>query len=175
MKKTILGLEKDWMAIIYGIMGILLIIFPEAFTSAIPYMLGLGLIAHGTFGIVSLLKYKNKSDFKPGNLIILFVLGIAILHFNADAIGPIGAIWAMISLSEVADEITESFENKSFSAVQITFSVVSVGLAILLMFNPFQHFAFHVRILGLEMLAMIFVRWHNLRRKKDVAENEQLP
>lgn len=170
MKKAIIGLEKDWMAVVYGIMGVLLIIFPLEFTVAIPYMLGLGLILHGVISIVSLCKYKDESEVKIGRIIIVIVLGSAVLFHNAEAIGPIGAIWAMVSLYEVAEEITESFENKDFSVIRLIFAAISVVLAIMLMFDPFEHFAFHVRILGLEMVIYVFIRKRTLRRNNKKAD-----
>jgi len=173
MKKFILGLEKEWMAIVFGIMGILLIIFPVQFTQAIPWMLGLGLIANGIVMIIALVKYRQEANVKAGRIVIVIVLGFAILFHRAEAIAPIGAIWAMVSLYEVGEEITESFETRRFSVFRIIAAAFSTFLAILLMFNPFDHFTVHVQILGLEMLVFVFVRKRRLIQRKKEAEEGQ--
>ena len=61
----------------------------------------------------------------------------------------------MLSLYETAEEITESYIHKNYSVTGIISSVISIALAVLLLFNPFEHFSFHVRILGLEMIASV--------------------
>lgn len=59
------------------------------------------------------------------------------------------------SLYETVEEITESYIHKSYSVIGIISSVISIALAVLLLFNPFEHFSFHVRILGLGMIASV--------------------
>ncbi len=155
-------LEKNWIAFLYGAMGVLLILFPVQLTNAVPYMLGFGLIARGIIGAVVVLKYGHASNVKVGWILIDIVLGIAILYHNSASLGAIGAIWAMMSLYEVAEELSDSYARRDFSVIRMIFSAITVALAVMLMFNPFQHFVFHVRILGLEMLSTVFARRHKL-------------
>ncbi len=164
MKKLVIGLQNDWLAYLFGAMGILLIIFPETFTGATPYMLGIGLLVKAVIGIISVVKYKKETKAKAGNIVIDVVLGCAILFHNANAIGAIGAFWAMASLHEVAEEITEAFENRKFSLFRMIASAITIALAVMLLFAPFEHFAFHVRILGLEILSSVFVRKRKIRQ-----------
>ncbi len=164
MKKIIIGLHNDWLAYLFGIMGILLIAFPETFTSITPYTLGIGLIVKGIIEIISICKFKKETKAKAGNIVIDIVLGCAILFHNANAIGPIGAFWAMASLYEVSEEITEAVENRKFSVFRIIVSVFTITLAVMLLFAPFDHFTFHVRILGLEILSSVFVRQRKIRQ-----------
>lgn len=163
MKKLIVGLEKDWVVFLFGVIGLLLILFPEPLTDAAPILLGAVLLLRGLAGAVILWRYP-KEEIKPGKIVLYLVLGIAILHHTADSIGVIGAIWAMVSLNEVAEEINEAVENRRFSAFRMIMSVVSIVLAVMLLFDPFEHFATHVRVLGLEMLVSVFVRRHNIRK-----------
>ncbi len=172
MKKIIIGLQNKWIALLFGIMGVLLIIFPETFQDLTPYMLGIGLIIKGIVGIVAVCRYKGETKEKPGDIVIDFVLGSATVFHNANAIGAIGAIWAMSSLYEVAGEITEAFEKKHFPVLGVIFAGISIFLAVLLLFDPFEHFAFHVRILGLEMVSSVFVRARNIRLHKEPVKDE---
>ena len=170
MKKVILGIEKTWMAVLFGIMGVMLILFPETFTDAIPYMLGIGSIVRGIVGIVAARRYKEEADVKAGDIVVDIVFGGAILYHNAEAIGAIGAIWAMLSLYEVAEEITEAFANRHFPFIGLIFSAITIVLAVMLLFAPVEHFVLHVRILGLEMLSTLFAREHHLRRRRKTGE-----
>lgn len=163
MKKLIIGLDKDWLAFLSGLIGILLIIFPEQLTNITPWLLGSMLLVHGITSAVVFFKYKDENS-DPGAIIIYVVLGTAILVHNSDAIGVIGAIWAMISLREVAEEITEAYKEKHFSVFRVIMSIISVALAVMLLFDPFEHFSLHVRVLGLEMLNSVFVRRHHILR-----------
>ena len=43
--------------------------------------------------------------------------------------------------------------------ISLLIAVASTALAIMLLFDPFEHFSFHVRILGIEMVLSIFARW----------------
>ena len=171
MKKLIVGLDKDWLAFISGLIGVLLIIFPRNFVILIPWLLGITLLLHAVTSFVILLKYKDQK-INAGSIIIYAVLGAVILIHSAQAVGVIGSIWAMISLKEVADEITQSYVEKRFSVFRLVVAAVSVALAIMLLFDPFEHFEFHVRVLGLEMLSSVFVRKHNIiQNKKDSQES----
>ncbi len=170
MKKLIIGLDKDWLAFVSGVIGVLLIIFPKNFVILVPWLLGITLLLRAVTSVIILLKYKDQK-INAGSIVIYAVLGMVILVHNAESIGVIGSVWAMISLKEVSDEITQSYCEKHFSVFRLVVAAVSVGLAVMLLFNPFEHFEFHVRVLGLEMLSSVFVRRHNIiqnNRQQDV-------
>ena len=170
MKKFIVGLHNDWIAFLFAVMGILLIIFPKEFTGIVPYVLGIGLIIKGVVCIVAIVKhYETDTDIRAGRIVMYLVLGSAILYHNAEAIGPIGAIWAMMSLNEVSEEITEDFENHSFSLVRSIFAVITIALAVMLMFDPFEHFSVHIGVLGAEMISSCFIRKRGGKKEKDEA------
>ena len=82
-----------------------------------------------------------------------------VLLLREQSLGVIGVIWAMLSLEETAEEINEYYHTRQFSLGRLIWLVITVVLAILLMHDPFEHFVFHMRILGLEMIATAFVRW----------------
>lgn len=161
MKKFIMGLEHDWIAFALAVVGMLLIIFPIQLTVEIPFMLGAGLLVHAVISTIMYFKYKDK-EVKIGKVVIYAVLGISILHYNGDAIGAIGGLWAMMSLYEVGEEINEMTEEKRFSVFRIIMSAISITLAVMLLFDPFEHFTTHVRVLGLEIISSVFVRRHQL-------------
>ena len=172
MNKVIISIEKDWIVFAYGIIGTLLIIFPIQLTDAIPYLLGFALIVHGIVSIIILAKFKGAAKVTAGKILIDLILGNAILYHGAGSLGAIGALWAMMTLDEVADEVTEAYRNKTFPIARLIFAAIAITLAILLLFDPFENFALHVRILGLEVVASVFVRERNLIQK-DSQKNSQ--
>lgn len=63
-------------------------------------------------------------------------------------------------------EINEYRRTQNIRLIRIIPVVISIVLAVLLMINPFGHFVTHIRILGLEMIAMSFVKGKTQIRKK---------
>ena len=94
------------------------------------------------------------------------MIGAVLLFLKGDSISIIGVVWAMLSLYESAQEIDEFREAKKVRVISIISIVISIGLAVLLMVNPFAHFYTHVRILGLEIIASAFIRGKNVRESK---------
>ena len=79
-------------------------------------------------------RYRDAGA-KPGRAVLFLALGISILLNSSEAIGVIGAIWAMISLNEAAEEINEAAENKHFAPLQAVMTVISIALAVMLLFD----------------------------------------
>ena len=168
--RTIIRKPGRFLAL-FGIIGILLIVFPEQLRMAIPYMVGAALLVYGIICLIHCLRYRDETA-EPGFDVMYIILGGAILYHNQNALGAIGSIWALFTLTEVAEEANEAYHYiKKFSLIRLLIGVASVALAIMLMFDPFEHFAFHVRILGIEMVLSIFARW-GFRRNESKASVE---
>lgn len=165
MKKIIIGAERDWLVFLSALSGLALILFPEQLSNLIPFFAGIGLVLNGLASGFVCWRYHDAGA-KPGRAVLFLALGISILLNSSEAIGVIGAIWAMISLNEAAEEINEAAENKHFAPLQAVMTVISIALAVMLLFDPFEHFVTHVRILGLEMIASVFIRRRNILRGK---------
>ena len=165
MKRFILNLEKDYLAAVFVAAGILLIAFPEHFSKVAPYVLGGALILHGIVIVVLVLRYKD-SHHGPGKAIVYFSMGLTILFLGGDALAIIGVIWAVFSLIEVSDEINEMWAQKKYSVLGLVASAISIGLAIVLMTDPFRHFAVHVRVLGFEILVSCIARRASIMKRE---------
>ena len=152
-----MDLEEDWIVFLFGAIGVLLILFPNQLMGIAPVLVGTILVARGLLDLLILWRYPNER-LSPGSLVLYLVLGAAILYNADNSIGVIGAIWALLSLDEVEDEINEAVKNHHISVFRAIMTAITIILAIMLLFNPTGHFALHVRILGLEMLASVFVR-----------------
>ena len=166
MKKLITGLQEDRLVYLFAISGLLLIVFPVGLANVAPIMIGLVLVLYAVASFGIRLRYKEAAAVNPGKAFVYLILGLAVLHQKGEAIGAIGGLWAMISLFEAAEEINEAIETKNFSLFHMISIVLSTVLAVMLLFNPFEHFEFHMRILGIEMILSIFQRRHNIIREK---------
>ena len=63
----------------------------------------------------------------------------------------------MLSLNDVAEEIDDYRKSGKFRPVGAASIVLTIIFSALLMLDPFEHFPFHIRILGLEMIAETFI------------------
>lgn len=163
MKKYVLTLEKDYMVALLMVVGIFLIIFPDELSVYAPYVVGGGLCIFSLYNLFVSLHYPG-SGAELGQSLISMAIGAVLLLQRNDpaAIDKLGVIWAVRTLSEASLEITEMYEHKKARVIDIIEIVISVALAVLLLMNPFHHFSFHVRVLGIEILISAFVR----RRRK---------
>ena len=69
MKSLIRNLEKEYLAIAVLVIGILLVIFPEQFAKAFPWVLGIALILRAVLIMILTLYYKD-SQHGPGKAIV---------------------------------------------------------------------------------------------------------
>ena len=172
MKKVILNLQQDRLVFLFIIIGIVLLIFPEAVAAVIPYILGFGLLIYAVVTIVISLKYPD-SDAKLGDGIVKAVIGIVILFLDADSLSVIGVIWAVQSLFDAAEEIEEFRESKKFNIISFICIVLSIVFAVMLMMDPFEHFSVHVFILGLEIIVSVFIRRRRLIKRDESEKNKE--
>ena len=166
MKKLIAQIKDVRLVYVFIVIGVLLILFPGRFMGIAPYLLGAGLIIYSIVNFLVLRrwpwlgKYVGMTEPNAGRAFVLLVLGVAILAQTGEAIGPIGSIWAMISLFGVSAEINEMVEEKKLHLFTLLMTLVSTALAIFLLFEPVEHFILHVRVLGLEMIISVIQRFN---------------
>ena len=171
VKHHIITLEDEMQLALFGVVGILLIAFPEDLSDAIPYLVGLALLIYGLICLVHCVRFRDDTA-EPGFDVLYIILGAAILYYRENSLGPIGSIWALFTLVEVAEEVNEAYHHrKRPSVISLLIAAASTALAIMLLFDPFEHFSFHVRILGIEMVLSIFARW-GVRPDKDPADGK---
>ncbi len=164
MEKFILKLRNDRLVVLFAVIGLLLIAFPAQVTGVAPYLIGALLILHAALNLVLLRHRPELGDrlmmnaVNPGRSFLFLVLGVAILVRRGDSIGPLGSIWAVLTLYEVHAEINEMVREKHFPILRVLLALVETALAIMLLLDPVEHFTFHVRILGIEMILYVVER-----------------
>ena len=121
-----------------------------------PYIVGVALIIYALINIFMELKFP-ESEISLGGAVVRGIMGIILLMETEQAIAILGIVWAVLSLNDVAEEIDDYRKTGKFRLVGAVSIVLTIVFSALLMLDPFEHFAFHIRILGLEMIAETFI------------------
>ncbi len=99
-----------------------------------------------------------ESTISLGDAVVRGVLGVILLLETSQAIAILSIVWAVLSLNDVAEEINDYYRTRKFRLVGAVSIVLTIIFSAMLMLDPFGHFVFHIRILGLEMIAETFIR-----------------
>ena len=165
MTKFIHSFEKNYQVYIVAAFGLLLILIPNIIVRVVPYVLGGGLIAYAGYNAYRVWKSGDR-EAHIGKYLVYLIVGIMALIQRDNARVMLGVIWAMLSLQECAEEIDEYYHTRELHLFKMIWVVISIVLAFLLLHDPFEHFVFHMRILGLEVIATAFMRWKSLNPAK---------
>lgn len=131
--------------------------FPGKIAEFAPYIAGGTLIVYSVVNIIMEIRFPELR-ISLGDAVVRGVLGIILLLETEQAIAILGIVWAVLSLNEVAKEINDFYRTKNFRIIGAISIIITIILSALLMLDPFEHFAFHVRILGIEMITETFIR-----------------
>ncbi len=148
--------KKDYQVFAFLIIGILLILFPKQLTALAPYIVGGALITYAVINIYISLRYAD-SEPSLGDAIVKGILGVIVLIQKEQSISLLGIIWAMQSFGEAAADIDVYRKKGKFHLLSFLSIVISIILAAILIADPFEHFAVHVAILGIEMIAYVIL------------------
>ena len=131
--------------------------FPGKIAEFAPYIAGGTLIVYSVVNIIMEIRFPELR-ISLGDAVVRGVLGIILLLETEQAIAILGIVWAVLSLNDVAKEINDFYRTKNFRIIGAISIIITIILSALLMLDPFEHFAFHVRILGIEMITETFIR-----------------
>lgn len=165
------NLKKDRQIFFFVLLGIVLILFPNSISAYAPYIVGVVLILYGIINIFMELRYP-ESEINLGGAVVRGVTGVILLMETEQAIAILGIVWAMMSLNDVAEEINDYWRTKNFRIVGAVSIVLTIVLSAMLMLDPFEHFAFHLRIVGIEMIAEVFIHRRNSMESIDESDNK---
>lgn len=158
MSKLLLSyLKKDKQIYLFIALGTVFILFPNMIANHAPYIVGAALIIYAIVNIFMELKYP-ESSISLGDAIVRGVVGLILLLETNQAIAILGIVWAVFSLNDVAKEINDYYKTRKFRVIGAIGIVLTIVFSAMLMLDPFEHFAFHIRILGLEMIAETLIK-----------------
>ena len=172
MANFIRNLENKYLGLVILIVGILMVLFPDLFSHILVWALGFIMILRGIL-VVVLPLCSEEPEHGPGKVVLYCVMGIMILILGREAISIIGVMWAIFTLMEVSDEIDEMWKEKHWHAYKLFFGAVSISLAVTLMLDPFEHFAVHVRVLGLVIVSSSFAKYLEMIRDRIRSGSDQ--
>lgn len=162
MKKLVYKIENQYLLYACAVFGLALILLPQYLVKAVPYALGGGLIVYGGLRLFTILKSGDR-EARPAKYLVFIVVGLVSLLQRAGSLTTIGVIWAMLTLQECVEEIDEFYETRELHILPMAWTVFSIVLACMLLHAPAHHFVFHMRILGLEVIAASYLHWRDKR------------
>ena len=170
MNKIIQKLKDIRLVYLSVVVGLLLIIFPGQFTGIAPYVISAVLIARVVVSVLALRGHDGLAQrltlgpAAPGDCFVSLVLSGMLIAHGSGSIGPLGSVWAVLSLFEVGEELNEMVHERKFPPVSVIIMLIMTVLAIMLLFDPVEHFTFHVRILGIEIILSV-LQWLGLFKR----------
>lgn len=150
----------------YIIVGILLIVgflclfFVDFIYKVLPYTMGSLMIAIGVsslFCAIITKEYKRLDTKLSSAGILLIVIGISIIVHGNRADGLIGVIWGIFGLIEGTESLNVAIYNlthKKKWVADMLQTILQITLALLLLIDPVTKLYPHMRILGMEHIAL---------------------
>ena len=138
--------------------GIFCILFPTTFCDFIPLIVGVSMIIVGAFGVFAGFETKNYKVPEIsgiGDSVVLTLLGLVIVISHNASLLLIGVIWGLLGLGKGAKEInTFIFRllNKENFIFPLVIGILEIIFGLILILEPTEHIAFHVIILGINMV-----------------------
>ena len=155
-------------AVVLILSGIACILMTEKVYHALPFILGIGMMAIGTTHTVCGLwskEYQSRETKLTANGIVYVALGLVILVHHTDADSVISGIWGVLGLMKGSEALNGALyrasQKEAFVALGLQ-AVIEVALGFLLLLDP-SAVKHHVLLLGLELVA---VGWQTLREAK---------
>lgn len=142
-------------SVMYLIMGIIMLIFPENVSDFICYLVALLFMFFGAVGIVIYIKSENKTSFVMSSLLFSILLGSFGIYIFVSPRTFASFIPLVVGIFLIADSISKlslSFDLKKLGysnwwhMLITSFIILSFGL--LLTFNPFKALSLSIMVIG---------------------------
>lgn len=155
--------------LVMGVLGIQCLFLVDFTYKLLPYIMGCFMIGTGVLAIIGsvLSKEYMKLETKLSSSgILVLVIGIAIIVRGGQADGLIGVAWGILGLIQGSESLNVAIYNlahrKKWPGDMLQ-AAVQITLALLLLVDPASKLYPHMRILGLELLAMGFHIFRKIR------------
>lgn len=147
---------------VMGILGLQCLFFVDFIYGLLPYIMGGFMAGIGALAIAGAVLSKEylRLDTKLFSCgILVLVVGIAIMARGGQAEGLIGVAWGIFGLIQGSESLNIAIYNlahkKKWPADMLQ-AIVQITLALLLLVDPVSKLYPHMRLLGLELIAMGF-------------------
>lgn len=156
-------------ALIMGLLGGVCLFFVDFIYKLLPYLMGGFMAGTGALAIIGAVlsrEYLKLETKLSSSGILVLVIGIAIMIRGTKADGLIGVAWGILGLIQGSESLNVAIYNlahKKKWIVDMLQAAVQITLAMLLLVDPVSKLYPHMRILGLELLAMGFHIFRKIR------------
>lgn len=142
-------------SILYFIVGITMLFFPELVSDSICYLVGLMFIFFGVSGIVMYIKTELKTPYTSTTLILSIILGAFGIYVFLNPRSFASFIPLVIGIFLLADSINKisaSLDLKKYDYNRwwqmLIVAFIILGCGLLLVFNPFKAVELSIMIIG---------------------------
>lgn len=142
------------------VVGFLCLFFVDFIYKVLPYTMGSLMIAIGVsslFCAIITKEYKRLDTKLSSAGILLIVIGISIIVHGNRADGLIGVIWGIFGMVEGTESLNVAIYNlthKKKWVADMLQTILQITLALLLLIDPVTKLYPHMRILGMEHIAL---------------------
>lgn len=159
----------------YGLIGIMCLIgvqclfFVDFIYGLLPYLMGGFMAGAGVLAMIDSIltgEYRKLDTKLSSSGILMLVVGVAIIVRGSAADGLIGVAWGIFGLiqgSESLNVAIYNLANRKKWGMDMLQAVVQIMPALLLLVDPVAKLYPHMQILGLELLAMGFHIFREIR------------
>lgn len=148
------------MIAIMCILGVQCLLFVDFIYGLLPYMMGGFMIGVGVAAMIGSVltgEYRKLDTKLSSSGILMLVVGVAIIVRGDTSDGLIGVAWGIFGLIQGSESLNVAIYNladKRKWMMDMLQAAVQITLALLLLVDPVSKLYPHMRILGLELLAM---------------------
>ncbi len=159
----------------YGLTGIMCLLgiqclfFVDFLYELLPYLMGGLMAGAGVLAVIDSVlagEYRRLDTKLSSSGILMLVVGLAILVRGNAADGLLGVAWGIFGLIQGSESLNVAIYNLTGGkkwGMDMLQAAVQIALALLLLVDPATKLYPHMRILGLELLAMGFHIFREIR------------
>ena len=159
----------------YGLVGIMCLLgiqclfFVDFLYGMLPYLMGGFMAGAGVLAVIDSVlagEYRKLDTKLSSSGILMLVVGMAIIVRGSEADGLIGVAWGIFGLIQGSESLNVAIYNLANNkkwGMDMLQAAVQITLALLLLVDPVAKLYPHMRILGLELLAMSFHIFREIR------------
>ena len=135
-------------------------VFVDFIYGLLPWLMGGFLAGTGVLAVIDSVlagEYRRLDTKLSSSGVLMLVVGLAIIVRGSGADGLIGVAWGIFGLIQGSESLNVAIYNlagRKKWGMDMLQAAVQIGLALLLMVDPVTKLYPHMRILGLELLAM---------------------
>ena len=135
----------------------------------LPWLMGGFLAGAGVLAVIDSVlagEYRRLDTKLSSSGVLMLMVGLAIIVRGSGADGLIGVAWGIFGLIQGSESLNVAIYNlagRKKWGMDMLQAAVQIGLALLLLVDPVTKLYPHMRILGLELLAMGFHIFREIR------------